>query len=209
MRSAVKCLHTFVPVSNPLDNDFCRNILESAKRISGKPVSKETPISADIIKLIIDSFAGPQCSLKHLRIATIYTLGLAGFLRYNELCNILPSHLNFCDTCMTIFIPRSKTDVYREGNIVYINGADSKYCPVNLVKKYMKAASISFDSNLSFFRPLIYYKKSNSYSLRRSKLSCSRCRQQQQQQSRSREVFKSCLEELGLNQKCYGRLLPG
>ena len=89
--SAVKLLHTFVPVSNPLDNDFCRNILESAELFSGKPVSKKTPISADI-KLIIDSFAGPQCSLKHRRIATICTLGFAGFLRCNELCNILPSH---------------------------------------------------------------------------------------------------------------------
>ena len=82
---------------------------------------------------------------------------------------------------MTIFIPSSKTDVYCEGNIVYINGVDSKYCSINLVNKYMKAASISFDSNLPLFRPLICYKKSNSYSLRSSKLSYSRCR----------EVFKS------------------
>ena len=48
VHSAIKWLHTFVPVSNPLDNDFCRNILESAKRISGKPVSKKTPLSANI-----------------------------------------------------------------------------------------------------------------------------------------------------------------
>ena len=77
---------------------------------------------------------------------------------------------------MTIFIPRSKTDVYREGNIVYINGVDNKYCPVNLVKKYMKAASISLDSNLPLFRLLIHYKKSNSYSLRSSRRFYSRCR---------------------------------
>ena len=44
-------------------------------------------------------------------------------------------------------------------NIVYINSVDNEYCPVNLVKKYMKAASISFDSNLPLFRPLIYYKR--------------------------------------------------
>ena len=79
--SAIKWLHTFVPVSNPLDNDFCRNILESAKRISDKPVSKKTPLSADIMKLIIDSYVGPQCSLRHLRMATICTLTFAGFLR--------------------------------------------------------------------------------------------------------------------------------
>jgi len=155
--SAIKWLHTFVPDSNPLDNDFCRNILESAKQISGKPVSKKTPLSADIIKLIIDSYAGPQCILKHLRTATICTLGFGSFLRYNELCNILPSHLNFYQTYMTIFMPRSKTDMYHDGSIVYINSVDSKYCPVNLVKK---PAGISFESNLSLFRPLIYYKNS-------------------------------------------------
>ena len=71
--SSIKWLHIFVPVSNPLDNDFCRNLLESAKRISGKPVSKRTPLSADIMKLIIDSYAGPQCSLKHHTITTICT----------------------------------------------------------------------------------------------------------------------------------------
>ena len=49
---------------------------------------------------------------------------------------------------MTILIPRSKIDVYCEGKIVYINSIDSKYCPVNLVKKYIKAAGISFESNL-------------------------------------------------------------
>ena len=78
--SALKWLHTLVPVSNTFDNDFCCNILESAQRISGKPVSKKTALSADIIKLIIDSYAGPQCILKHLRIVTICTSGFAGFL---------------------------------------------------------------------------------------------------------------------------------
>ena len=120
---------SFVSVSNPVISDFHRNILESPKRCSGKPVSEKTHLSADVIKLISDSYAGPQYSLKHLRIPTICTLGFAALLRYNELCNILPSHLNFYDMYIAIFIPCSKTDVYREGNIVYINSVDSKYCP--------------------------------------------------------------------------------
>ena len=58
----------------------------------------------------------------------------------------------------------------------------------------MKAASITFESNLSLFRSLIYYKKSNSYPLRSSKLS----------NSRRREVLKSCIKELRLDPKSYG-----
>ena len=30
--SALKWLHSFIPVTNPLDNDLCRNIVEAAKR---------------------------------------------------------------------------------------------------------------------------------------------------------------------------------
>ena len=192
--SALKWLHSFIPVDNPLDNDLCRNILESAKRAKVKPVSKKTPISADIIKSIIDKHATSKCNLKDLRIATICTIGFAGFLRYNELCNILPVHLSFVDRYVKILIPRSKTDVYREGNLVYINSIDNNYCPILLLKRYIEAAGIDLKSNLPLFRGLVYHKKSNSYSLRRTGLSYTRCR----------EIFKCCLKELGHNPTCVG-----
>ena len=55
--SALKWLHTLFPENNPLENDLCRNIVESAKRSKSKPVTKKTPITADIIKQIIDKYA--------------------------------------------------------------------------------------------------------------------------------------------------------
>ena len=86
--SALKWLHTLFPENNPLENDLCRNIVESAKRSKSKPVTKKTPITADIIKQIIDKYATPGSNLKDLRIATICTVGFAGFLRFNEISNI-------------------------------------------------------------------------------------------------------------------------
>ena len=76
----LKWFHSFIPgiISNPLDAAICYNLLEAAKR--SKPVvSKKEPISADIIKKIIDEYAGPSANLKDLRLACMCSLGFAGF----------------------------------------------------------------------------------------------------------------------------------
>ena len=78
---------------------------------------------------------------------------------------------------MSIFIPRSKTDIYREGNIVYIDRLHNKYCPVNLVIRYIETAGIDFKPTLPLFRSVSYHRSSNSYSVRKSGLSYTRCRE--------------------------------
>ena len=42
---------------------------------------KKAPISAEIIKSVIDKFAGFSANLKDIRIACICSLGFAGFFR--------------------------------------------------------------------------------------------------------------------------------
>ena len=76
-----------------------------------------------------------EASLKDLRIAAISSLGFAGFFRFNELASVQPKHLTFCDGFVKIFVPRSKTDVYRAGNYVYIAKLENKYCPVAILRK--------------------------------------------------------------------------
>ena len=53
-------------------------------------------------------------------------------------------------------MPRSKTDVYREGNYVYISASESQYCPVSVLRKYMNLAGIHDNGNLPLFRPLVF-----------------------------------------------------
>ena len=102
-----------------MDNACCKNLIECAKRTRGHPVFKKKPVDPTIIKSINDRHGTEEASLKDLRIAAISFLGFADFLRFNELSNIQPKHLTFCDGFVKIFVP-SKTDVYREGNYVYI-----------------------------------------------------------------------------------------
>lgn len=87
--AALKWFHSFglSNGANPLDSFICHNLLEAANR--DKPVSlKKAPISAEIIKSIIDKFAGPSANLKDIRVACIFSLGFAAFFRYDELSNL-------------------------------------------------------------------------------------------------------------------------
>ena len=136
VHAALKWLHSFCPREglNPLDDGVCRNIVESAKRGRITPKTKKKPISAATIKQIIDRYAEDNSTLKDLRTAAMCAIGFAGFLRYSELSNIKPTHISFCKDYIVIFIPNSKTDVYREGNKVYIAKTRTKHCPVALLE---------------------------------------------------------------------------
>ena len=83
-----------------------------------------------------------------------------------------------------IFMPRSKADVYRRGNNVYISKLEFKYCPVAILRRYIEAANLDMFSHLPLFRPLT--RTRSGFSLRNAKLSYSRCR----------AIFKTTLKHL-------------
>ena len=93
---------------------------------------------------------------------------------------------------LRVFVPRSKTDVYRESNYVYISKSQSNYCPVSILRRYFDSAGLDLAGCLPLFGSLT--KKKAGYSLREEKLSYTRCR----------EIFKAALKDLGYNAKDYG-----
>lgn len=192
--AALKWFQSFVPTreGNTLDDAYCKNIIEGAKRARETSIVKKEPITTDIIKEIIDKYATEKAELKDLRIAVIFTLSFAGFFRFDELHNIQCDHISFFEDHIKIIIPHSKTDIYREGNYVYIAKIKSKYCPVSILERYLSAAKTSTASNLPLIRGLQNTKK--GCTLRKQKISYSRCR----------EIFKEALEELGYDSAIYG-----
>lgn len=190
--SALKWLNSFCPSVNELDSGFCKNVIESAKRTRTQPVNKKKPLPSHILKEIIDKYASDSANLMDLRIAAMCSIGFAGFLRFNELSNLKPAHFSFQYNYAKILIPESKTDIYREGNYVYISRTTTKYCPVSVVESYMNLANISKTCNLPLFRRII--KKKTGYSLGNDKLSYTRCR----------ELFKDCISSLGYDPTVYG-----
>ena len=152
------------------------------------------PVSASIVREIIDKYASAQSNLKELRTAAFCTLGFAGFLRFDELRTMNRNQIHLHDEYMEIILPKSKKDVYREGNVIYIARSKTKYCPVRLLLRYMGAANIDCENDLPLFRQLAFHKNNNTYTLRTSSLSYTSCR----------EMFKDALKSLGYNPKEYG-----
>ena len=140
-------LHSFTPDDgpNPLDNACCRSMIECAKRTRSLPVSKKKPVDADVAE---------GASLKDLRIVATTPLDFAGFFSFNELVNFQLNHIFFREAFVKVFVPRSKTDVYRKGNYVYISKLDSNYYPVTGLRRYIQAADIDLSGQLPLFRPL-------------------------------------------------------
>lgn len=123
---------------------------------------------------IVNKFASPNANLKDLRLACLCSLGFAGFFRYNELSNILPVHLEFHSDFVRSFVPHAN-DIYREGNNVYIKRLNDQFCPVALLQRYILEASIDLNSSLALFRPVRFYKSTNTHKLCGNKLSYTRC----------------------------------
>ena len=121
--SQLKWLHSFVPSldRNPLDSEFCGNIIESVKGQKSQLVMKKKPINTNIIRSILDIHNKEDSNLKNRRIAALCSLAFAGFFRYDVLLNVVPKHIEFHRDYIRIFVPRSKKDVYREGNYVFIS----------------------------------------------------------------------------------------
>ena len=147
-----------------------------------------------MIREMIIKYDTPGATLKELRTACICTLDYAGFFRYDELSNISANHIEQEVEHIRIFVPQSKTDVYRAGNYVFIKHLRNQYCPVALLERYMNEADINPNSNLPIFRPVRLYKSKKRYASYGTKLSYTRCR----------EVFKEYLESLGHNSTLYG-----
>ena len=141
--SVLKWLHSFLPqlYENSFDSPICKNFLEAAKRCKA-PTKRKVPITPEMIKAIIDKYAGLSASLQDLRLACLCSIAFTRFFRYNEICNIQPAHLEFSSEYLKIFVPRAKNDVYREGNYVYIKRLGSKYCAVSLLQRYISMAKM-------------------------------------------------------------------
>ena len=98
-----------------------------------------------------------------------------GFLRYDELSNLLCLDVKFYLDYYLLLIESSKTDQCREGAWVPVSRPKLITCPSRALKRYVDLGEIDFDSGLRLFRGI---NAPNSKSeLRRSKLSDSRVRE--------------------------------
>lgn len=193
--SALKWVHGLLPLSsNPLDSQLCSNLVEVERRLPHNPVKKKEPVDIELIKKICYTYANSSSSLKDLRIATLCVLSFAGLFRSQEVLDIKACHISWMSDYLIINVPRSKTDVYRLGQKVFVAKTNSSTCPYTLLLRYLSSANIKLGSDVYIFRNVVFFKSKKCYSLGTHRLSY----------SRFYELFKECLSFLGYDSSIYG-----
>ena len=195
--AALRWVHGILPIKrNPLDSMICKNLIEAEKRSPHNPINKKEPVDLELIKAIVNNYAKEGCNLKDLRLATMCVLAYAGLFRSQELLEIKISDIRLVDEYLIIFIPKSKNDVYRLGQQVFIAKSGLPTCPYTLFIRYLTRANIKIERHTDeyVFRNVVFRKTTQSYSLGNRKLSYTRLR----------EIFKECLKRIGYNEELYG-----
>ena len=194
--AALKWVLGLLPLqTNPLDARICRNIVEAEKRQRKRAVTKREPASPELVKPIVTRYGHEDATLKDLRLANTCVLSFAGLFRSKELLNIRMRDIKWFNDHFVINVPQSKTDVYRQGQDVFIARSNEASCLGRLLDQYIQKANIKIDhSDVYLFRNLVYLKSTHSYTLGNKAVSY----------TRFREIFKACLKELGYDETLYG-----
>ena len=117
-----------------------------------------------------------------------------GFLRFSEVINIKMSDIILQNTHLSIFIEKSKTDIYREGHWLHLAKLKSVLCPIKLLKNYTKMAKIPKSSEKFIFRQITHTKY--GFSLKQADIPIS--------YTSVREYLLKELRKMGLDAKQFG-----
>lgn len=172
----IKWAHTVQGFSDPTENAFVTNLLESSKRQPHKPkVKKEHIDSESIIELCIKYKDSDDIAI--LRDLCMIVLSFSGFLRFNELSSLRCKDVHFKTNYLEIDIDKSKTDQYRLGEKLVISNGESAACPYNLLSKYFSICKIESSSEQYLFKPIFRSGKRCSLIYKNKKLSYTRARE--------------------------------
>ena len=149
--AALKWVHSILPIdNNPLDASICKNLVEAEKRSRPGPIKKKEPATLELVTSIVDSYAHEGATLKDLRFATMCVISFVCLLRSDELINIKASDIIVHSDYIVIKIPRSKTDVYRDGQEVFLHKSAKTTCPYILLVRYLSQVNIVLNSSETF-----------------------------------------------------------
>ncbi len=194
MAAAIKWLHSIVNITpNPVDAPIVQQLVISERRKLHKPPVQKEPLSLDLVKAIIDKFGHSGCSLIDLRTACYVSLNFTLLFRHAEMAQIKASHIQVlpAENGLSIFIPHSKTDIFRDGNTTFLADTQDKYSPVKILKRFMAKCNIEIGQDAYLFTALSYHSSTLSYTpLLTRPLSYTRCR----------EMFLDALKQVGIEE---------
>ena len=154
--AALKWVHSFVPGinqwNNPMNDEFLSKILSSARRNLIINKNQKKPIEGKMIHKMIK-----LSNLKvHSEIRNCLLMGLSFslLLRHDEVTHINLAHITEISDGFKIFIPKSKTDKYRNGNHVFLKKSKGEFSISKILQNYLDLFKLKLGMNHFLFFPL-------------------------------------------------------
>lgn len=140
----IRWKHLMSGFPSPTEEELVKTVFEGGKRILArfKTSNQKEPLPIPLLQEIADSF-GEDESLIVQRFIVISLLCFTGFLRISELLDLQVSQVTFLSGRMEIFLPKSKTDQFRQGNIVFISDNQQGLSTRFYLERYLKRAKLS------------------------------------------------------------------
>uniref|UniRef100_A0A7M5XJT8 Tyr recombinase domain-containing protein n=1 Tax=Clytia hemisphaerica TaxID=252671 RepID=A0A7M5XJT8_9CNID len=132
---------------SPTNHPLVRLAIEGGKRIIAerrsplKNCHRKEPLSSDLIKNLVRKYS-TSTNLVDIRFLIMVLFGFAGFFRISEILKIQLKEITFDKSGATVYLPFSKTDQVREGNIVFISKTDTECCPIYWLRKYLALSGL-------------------------------------------------------------------
>lgn len=159
---SIKWAHSLCGKSDPTDNGFVTNLLETSKRLRSNKTIKKDVVTSEMLKELCLLYEG-STDLLDIRDLCMILIGYSGFLRYDELSKLKCCNVKIFDTQFSLHIDSSKTDRYRKGEEILIAKGDSIACPYLMLRKYLGLAAIELSSDHFLFKPM--FRSGNKCSL--------------------------------------------
>ena len=190
--AAIKWLHSLMNVQcNPVDSPIIQQIVVSYRKDLHRPPVQKKPLTFGQLMKILDIFAKEKCSLIQLRTACYVCIKFTLLFRHNEIAEMKGSHISYLpnDQGLQVFIPKSKTDTFRQGNVAFIPFASEVHSPYQILLRFMNESGIGVGDDRFIFTPLTFCSSTKSYKCTQNKpLSYTRCR----------EIFLDALKSIGI-----------
>ena len=138
---AVNYLIEFFTGGRELGNNSIAKVLEGIKQLSGYTENPTSPLSSSDLTSAFQYLGGVEIVLSFM-----------GFLRFSEVSNLKRRDFILHNTHMSIFIEKSKADIYREGHWLHLTKLNSNLCPLDLTKRYFVLTRIDKQCDKCIFR---------------------------------------------------------
>ena len=148
---ALSWLHGLAGLQPLGGSPLVKATLEGLRRILAKPKVRKEPVTADMLKAMVEA-AGPAPSLTEVRLLAVCLVAYAGFMRCDELLKLRGSDVTFNAEGMVVKIESSKTDQYREGASLVIARTGQVTCPVAMMECYCRMGEVDHTSQAKLFR---------------------------------------------------------